>query len=74
MLTLNKVTSGIETKVSYVMGDGPVSLRLLEMGLVPGASVKVLQFAPLGGPMVIALEDYRLSLRTSEAALVALSA
>lgn len=73
VLTLNKIVSGAEAVVSHVMGDGPVTQRLLEMGMVPGASVKVLQFAPLGGPMRVTLDGYSLSLRTSEAALVALS-
>lgn len=73
MLTLNHITHGTEAVVSHVMGDGPVSLRLLEMGMIPGALVKVLQFAPLGGPMMVAIDGYRLSLRTTEAALIALS-
>lgn len=73
MLTLNQINRGTEVRVSHVMGDSPVSLRLLEMGMVPGASVTVEQIAPFGGPMMVSLDGYRLSLRSSEAALVALS-
>ena len=73
MLTLNKISSGTEAVVSHVMGHGPITQRLLEMGMIPGAAVKVVQFAPLGGPMMVTLDGYSLSLRTSEAELVALS-
>lgn len=73
MLTVNQITHGAEAVISHVLGDGPVSQRLLEMGMIPGALVKVLQHAPFGGPMIVALEGYRLSLRSSEAALIALT-
>ena len=44
--------------------------RLLEMGLLVGTPVELVRFAPLGDPMEIRLNDYRLSLRRSEAARV----
>ena len=40
------------------------------MGLVEGALVKVLRKAPLGDPIQIEIDDYRLSLRKAEAAEV----
>ncbi|PIR21417.1 MAG: iron transporter [Deltaproteobacteria bacterium CG11_big_fil_rev_8_21_14_0_20_47_16] len=72
MLKLNQLTAGQEATVSYVMGDGPVSQRLLEMGMVPGASVKVTQLSPWGGPMMVNLDGYSLSLRSTEADLITL--
>ena len=41
--------------------------RLLEMGLLPGTSVELVRFAPLGDPVEIKLRNYHLSLRKLEA-------
>lgn len=69
---LNQLTRGDSGVVSHVMGEGTVSQRLLEMGMVPGALVTVLRFSPWGDPMVVDLDGYHLSLRKAEAALVSL--
>lgn len=53
--------------VKAVRSKNPIMLRLMEMGLVPGAPVRVLKRAPFGGPMEIRVGDYRLSIRRSEA-------
>ncbi len=42
-------------------------LRLMEMGLVPGAPVAIKKKAPFGGPMELQVRDYLLSIRVSEA-------
>jgi len=49
---------------------GPWSLRMMEMGLIEGAGVRVLRRAPLGDPLQLRVGDYDLSLRLSEAHLV----
>jgi Fe2+ transport system protein FeoA len=41
--------------------------RLMEMGLLPGTSVELVRFAPLGDPVEIKLRNYHLSLRKHEA-------
>jgi ferrous iron transport protein A len=41
--------------------------RLMEMGLLPGTSVELVRFAPLGDPVEIKLRNYHLSLRKLEA-------
>ncbi len=46
--------------------------RFLEMGLTPGAQVKVLRFAPLGDPIEILVRGTHLSLRRLEAAMIQL--
>jgi Fe2+ transport system protein FeoA len=43
------------------------SLRLMEMGLTPGAAVEVLRRAPLGDPILLRVRGYSLSIRKSEA-------
>ena len=47
--------------------DELLSLKLMEMGCVPGEVVKVEQVAPLGDPMSISVAGYNLSLRLNEA-------
>lgn len=42
-------------------------LKLMEMGCVPGETVKVEQIAPLGDPISITVSGYNLSLRLDEA-------
>jgi len=48
-------------------GAGNVRRRLLEMGLIKGASVELVRFAPLGDPIEVKVQGYRLSLRRHEA-------
>ena len=47
-----------------------ISLKLMEMGCVPGEKVMVDQIAPLGDPISIFVAGYHLSLRINEAALI----
>jgi hypothetical protein len=43
------------------------------MGLTPGEQVRVIGRAPLGDPLEVEIRGYRLSLRHSEAARVAVA-
>jgi Fe2+ transport system protein FeoA len=45
-------------------------VKLMEMGLTEGSTVKVLYRAPFGDPIAIDIKGYVLSLRKSEAALI----
>ena len=51
---------------SFLKDD--LSIKLMEMGCVPGELVKVEQIAPLGDPISIWVAGYSLSLRLDEAA------
>jgi ferrous iron transport protein A len=42
-------------------------MRLMEMGLLEGATVTLLRRAPLGDPIEVQVGDYRLSLRRDDA-------
>ena len=48
-------------------GDSRYKSKLLSMGLVRGVQIEVLQAAPLGDPIEVAVLSYRLSLRKEEA-------
>lgn len=47
--------------------DEELSIRLLEMGCLPGEEVEVAHIAPLGDPIAIHLYGHKLSLRKKEA-------
>ncbi|MEX2404343.1 MAG: FeoA family protein [Balneolales bacterium] len=51
---------------------GLKSMRLLEMGLTPGAEIEIIRTAPLGFPIEIKIRGYFLSLRKSEAQCIEL--
>ena len=53
--------------VGYRTGDSQYKSKLLSMGLVRGVELQVLQVAPLGDPIEVAVLSYRLSLRKEEA-------
>ena len=52
--------------------DELISLKLLEMGCLPGSEVTLNLVAPLGDPIAINISGYNLSLRVDEAATITL--
>ena len=56
-----------QTAVIHSFEKDDIFIKLMEMGCVPGEEVKVIQVAPLGDPISIAVAGYNLSLRLSEA-------
>lgn len=49
------------------MSNKVVRRRLLDMGITPGAKVKMKRIAPLGDPIEINVRGYELSIRGDEA-------
>ena len=41
--------------------------HLLDMGMIPGAELTLVQFAPMGDPMEVRIHGYELTLRIAEA-------
>ena len=66
-LSLDRLPPGAHGRVLSVGGTGAVARRLMEMGVVPGAPVRVIKFAPLGDPLEVRVRDYHLALRRGEA-------
>ena len=66
-MTLTNLPKGANAKVVSVSGDNAITRRLMEMGVVPGVSVKVIKSAPFGDPIEIRLRGYSLAVRKSEA-------
>jgi ferrous iron transport protein A len=70
MLPLDQLRPGQRGEIISLDADAAASQRLMEMGLLEGALIELIGFAPLGDPLEIRVGDYRLSLRRSEAAHV----
>lgn len=70
MTHLNKLKSGQSATIVSFMHDGPVTRRLMELGLVTGKKVTYVRRAPLRDPIQVKVGDSCLSLRNSEASLV----
>lgn len=67
MKTLSDITIGERAKVTAVNGNNPITRRLMEMGIVPGALVRMIKSAPFGDPLEIRVRGYHLAIRRSEA-------
>ena len=66
-VSLDALETGRHARVTAVRGSGAVARRLMEMGVVPGAPVRVIKAAPLGDPLEVRVRNYHLALRRSEA-------
>ena len=69
-VSLDALEAGRHARVTAVRGSGPVARRLMEMGVVPGAPIRVIKAAPLGDPLEVRVRNYHLALRRSEAQTV----
>jgi len=58
---------GASAKVTKVGGEGALRQHFLDMGLIPGVEVTVVQLAPMGDPIELRIHDYELTLRLAEA-------
>ena len=73
LLRLDQVEPGRKVKVVNVLGRGLSRRRLLALGMVPGALVKVLRRAPMEDPVEYRVKGVDYSIRAREAHLVEVS-
>lgn len=66
---LSEVRVGNSAVINSFENDD-IFLKLMEMGCLPGETVKIDQVAPLGDPISITVAGYHLSLRVDEAELI----
>lgn len=71
---LSDLVPGAVAVVRKVPAGGDVFLRLREMGVLPGTTVKLLRAAPSGDPLEIQIRGYNLSLRRAEAGAIEVEA
>jgi len=67
IMILTNLPIGENAQVVSVTGNNRTAKRLMEMGVVPGASVRVIKSAPFGDPLEICVRGYHLAMRKSEA-------
>jgi ferrous iron transport protein A len=72
-MTLTRLPIGAKATVISVNENNPATRRLMEMGVVPGVSIKMIKAAPFGDPLEIRLRGYSLALRKSEADAIEVS-
>lgn len=66
-MTLKELEIGKSAVVTQVGGEGALRQHFLDMGMIPGAEVTVVKFAPMGDPMELQIHGYELTLRLAEA-------
>ncbi len=66
-MTIANLEIGSVAKVKNVHGNNRISKRLMEMGIVPGVSIRVIKTAPFGDPIEIRVLGYNLAMRRNEA-------
>jgi Fe2+ transport system protein FeoA len=71
--TLSDLQPGAEAVVTEILATGKIRHRLLEMGFVRGARIKVEKLAPMGDPMELVIKGYHLSLRREEGQCILVS-
>lgn len=69
-MKLNELNIGQHCKITGVGGTGALRQHFLDMGVIPGAELTVVKFAPLGDPVEIQIHGYELTLRLDEAAKI----
>ena len=67
-MTLKELEIGKTAIIDAVGGEGQLRQHFLDMGLIPGARVKVVKYAPMGDPMELRIHGYELTLRLADAA------
>ena len=72
-MTLDKLIPGQSAEILTVGGEGALRQHFLDMGVIPGAQITLVKFAPMGDPMEFRLHGYELTLRVADAARIAIT-
>lgn len=74
MKTINDLTQGQTARISCYMPRFAAARRLMELGLMPGATVRFVKSAPLGDPIALEVDGKHFSLRREDASKIAIQA
>ena len=69
-MTLRDLKPGETARVTVVGGEGALRLHFLDMGVIPGAEITLVKYAPMGDPMELLVSGYELTLRLDDAARI----
>ena len=66
-MTLKELEIGKSAKINAVGGEGALRQHFLDMVVIPGATVSLIKYAPMGDPMELEIHGYGLTLRVADA-------
>lgn len=66
-MNLKELSAGETAKITAIGGNGALRQHFLDMGVIPGAEVTVVKFAPMGDPVELEIHGYELTLRLADA-------
>ena len=66
-MTLKDLKVGQTAVITQVGGQGSLRQHFLDMGVIPGAEVTLVKYAPMGDPMELLIHGYELTLRLADA-------
>lgn len=65
-MTLKDLEIGASGVIIAVGGEGSLRQHFLDMGVIPGAEVTLMKYAPMGDPMELRIHGYELTLRLAD--------
>lgn len=66
-MTLKDLEIGKSAMITAVGGEGALRQHFLDMGVIPGAEITLVKYAPMGDPMELRIHGYELTLRLADA-------
>lgn len=66
-MTLKDLKEGQTARILGMDVEGVMRQHLLDLGLIPGADVSIIKFAPMGDPVEVRVQNYELTLRLEDA-------
>ncbi|CAG9613108.1 hypothetical protein BACCIP111899_02303 [Bacillus rhizoplanae] len=67
---LSTFKTGQLVQIEKVQLEGTMKRRLLDLGFIPGATIKVLQKSPLGDPIAYQVSNTIIALRNEESSRI----
>ena len=66
-MTLKELEIGKTAVILEVDGAGALRQHFLDMGVIPGAEITLIKYAPMGDHMELRIHGYELTLRFADA-------
>lgn len=72
-MTIKDLPAGKSATILKVGGEAALRQHFLDMGLIQGAEVTVIKYAPMGDPVELRIHSYELTIRLSDAEKIEVS-
>ncbi len=72
-MTLNELDINEKALITEVGGSGALRQHFLDMGIIPGAKIQLVKYAPMGDPIEFRIHHYELTLRKDDAKHIVIS-